>query len=125
MEFRLLGPLEVLRDHVPVAIAGGKQRALLAMLLLNANRTVSREQLVDALWGEDVPRSASKMVQIHVSHLRKALPEPRLRTQPPGYVLELADDELDLSHFEHALAAARRAPPPGDAPQATRLRRGA
>jgi DNA-binding SARP family transcriptional activator len=125
MEFRLLGPLEVLRDHVPVAIAGGKQRALLALLLLNANRTVSREQLLDALWGEELPRSASKMVQIHVSHLRKALPEPRLRTRAPGYVLELAGDELDLSRFEQALVAARQALAQGNARQATRLLDGA
>ena len=63
--------------RLPVRVAAGKQRALLAVLLLNANRTVSRDQIVDELWGEDVPESAQKMVQIHVSQLRKALPEPR------------------------------------------------
>jgi DNA-binding SARP family transcriptional activator len=89
MDFHLLGPLEVLRDHVPVRIAAGKQRALLAILLLNANRTISREQLIDSLWGEDVPDSAQKMVQIQVSQLRKALPEPRLHTRRPGYMLEV------------------------------------
>ena len=109
MNFRLLGPLEVLRDDVPVRITAGKQRALLAILLLNANRTVSREQLIDALWGEDVPESAQKMVQIQVSQLRKALPEPRLRTRQPGYELEVREDELDLARFERALADGRRA----------------
>src|SRR5512132_4086280 len=109
MDFRLLGPLEVLRDRVPVQIAAGKQRALLAILLLNANHTVSREQLIDALWGETVPDSAQKMVQIHVSQLRKALPEPRLHTRAPGYLLEVGDDELDLSRFEHSVADARQA----------------
>ena len=109
MDFRLLGPLEVLRDGVPVRIAAGKQRALLAILLLNANRTVSREQLIDALWGENVPDSAHKMVQIHVSQLRKALPEPRLHTRAPGYLLEMGDDELDLSRFERSVAGARQA----------------
>jgi DNA-binding SARP family transcriptional activator/pimeloyl-ACP methyl ester carboxylesterase len=92
-----------------LAIAAGKQRALLAMLLLHSNRTVGREQIVDALWGEGVPESALKMVQIHVSQLRKALPEPRLHTRPPGYLLEVGEDELDLARFERAVAAARRA----------------
>jgi DNA-binding SARP family transcriptional activator/pimeloyl-ACP methyl ester carboxylesterase len=109
MDFRLLGPLEVLRDHVPVRIGAGKQRALLAILLLSANRTVSRERLVDSLWGEDVPGSAQKMVQIQVSQLRKALPEPRLSTRPPGYVLEVGQDELDVARFEHAVADGRSA----------------
>jgi DNA-binding SARP family transcriptional activator/pimeloyl-ACP methyl ester carboxylesterase len=109
MDFRLLGPLEVLRDGVPVQLAAGKQRALLAILLLNANRTVSREQLIDALWGEHVPDSAQKMVQIHVSQLRKVLPEPRLQTRAPGYLLEMGDDELDLSRFERSVAGARQA----------------
>jgi DNA-binding SARP family transcriptional activator/pimeloyl-ACP methyl ester carboxylesterase len=125
MDFRLLGPLEVLRDHVPVQIAAGKQRALLAMLLLNANRMVSREQLIDALWGEDVPDSAQKMVQIHVSHLRKALPEPRLHTRAPGYLLEVDDGELDLSRFERSVAAARQALSQNDPRKARELLDGA
>jgi DNA-binding SARP family transcriptional activator/predicted ATPase len=119
MEYRLLGPLEVLRDHVPVRIAAGKQRALLAILLLNANRTVSREQLIDSLWGEDVPDSARKMVQIQVSQLRKALPEPRLHTRQPGYLLEVREEELDLARFERAVADGRRALAQGDPENAT------
>jgi len=109
MDFRLLGPLEVFDGSARLAIAAGKQRALLAMLLLHSNRTVGREQIVDALWGEGVPESALKMVQIHVSQLRKALPEPRLHTRPPGYLLEVGEDELDLARFERAVAEARRA----------------
>src|SRR5438034_4714096 len=109
MDFRLLGPLEVLAGNAPVQVAAGKQRALLALLLLNANRTVSSEQIVDALWGDGVPGSAPKMVQIHVSQLRKALPEPRLHTRPPGYVLEASDEELDLARFERLVADARQA----------------
>ena len=106
---------------MPVRIAAGKQRALLAILLLNANRTVSREQLIDALWGEDVPDSAQKMVQIHVSQLRKALPEPRLHTRQPGYLLEVRDDELDLARFERAVADARQALAQNDPEKATEL----
>ena len=123
MDFRLLGPLEVLHDHVPARIAAGKQRALLAILLLNANQTISREQLIDSLWGEDVPDSAPKMVQIQVSQLRKALPEQRLHTRRPGYVLEVREDELDLARFERAVADSRRALQHGDPESATeRLR---
>src|SRR6266540_1725992 len=121
MDFRLLGPLEVLRDQVPVRIAAGKQRALLAILLLNANRTVSREQLIDSLWGENVPESAQKMVQIQVSQLRKALPEPRLHTRQPGYMLEVREDELDVARFERALANARSALAQGEPESATEL----
>jgi DNA-binding SARP family transcriptional activator/pimeloyl-ACP methyl ester carboxylesterase len=121
MDFRLLGPLEVLREHVPVQIAAGKQRALLTILLLNANHTLSRDQLVDALWGEEVPDSAQKMVQIHVSQLRKALPEPRLHTRQPGYVLEVREGELDLAHFERAVADGRHALARGEPHEAAEL----
>src|SRR6266508_2353169 len=125
MDFRLLGPLEVFAGPAQLQIAAGRQRALLAILLLHANRTVSRDQIVDGLWGEDVPNSAQKMVQIHVSQLRKALPEPRLRTRAPGYVLEVRDDELDLARFERSVAHGRRALSQGDAAGASRLLRDA
>ena len=108
LDFRLLGPLEAFADGTPLPVAAGKQRALLALLLLNANRTVARDQIVDGLWGEDVPESAPKMVQILVSQLRKALPESRLATRAPGYTLALRDNELDLVRFERLLADARR-----------------
>ena len=114
MDFRVLGPLEVLREDAPVRVTAGKQRALLAILLLNASRTVSREQLIDSLWGENVPESAQKMVQIHVSQLRRVLAEPRLQTHAPGYRLEVGEDELDLTRFERAVADARRALAHGD-----------
>ena len=109
MDFRVLGPFEVLCQGEPVQVAAGKQRTLLARLLLHANRTVSREQIVDALWSDDPPDTANKMVQIHVSQLRKALPEPRLHTRAPGYLLEIADDELDLARFDRAVAGGRQA----------------
>jgi DNA-binding SARP family transcriptional activator/pimeloyl-ACP methyl ester carboxylesterase len=121
MDFRLLGPLAVFDGPAPLPIAAGKQRALLAVLLLHANRTVGREQLVDALWGEEVPESAQKMVQIHVSQLRKALPEARLLTRAPGYLLEAGDDEIDLARFERSVAGARRALSNGQAEQARAL----
>ena len=104
-------------------IAPGKQRAVLALLLLNANRTVSRDHLVDALWGDAVPETAQKMVQIQVSQLRKALAEPRLQTRPPGYALQVGDDELDLARFQRAADDGRSALAAGDAGGAAELLR--
>jgi pimeloyl-ACP methyl ester carboxylesterase/DNA-binding SARP family transcriptional activator len=107
MEFRILGPLEA--GDPPLALGGGKQRALLAVLLVNAGRTVPRSRLIDDLWGEDVPETAAKMVQIHVSQLRKALPAGLLATRPPGYALEVAPEDVDLHRAERLLADARAA----------------
>jgi len=122
MDFRLLGPLEVFDGSARLPIAAGQQRALLAMLLLHSNRTVGREQIVDALWGEGVvPESALKMVQIHISQLRKALPEPRLHTRPPGYLLEVGENELDLARFERSVGSARQALSEGRADEARKL----
>jgi DNA-binding SARP family transcriptional activator/pimeloyl-ACP methyl ester carboxylesterase len=121
VEFRLLGPLEAVSNDSPVRVSAGKQQALLAVLLLNANRTVSREQIVDDLWGEAVPESARKMVQIHVSQLRKALPEPRIQTRAPGYLIELGEEELDLRRFERLTSDGREALSAGDAQKAAEL----
>ena len=100
MEFKLLGPLEASDGPTTVTLAGRKQRALLARLLLDANRTVATDRLVDDLWGEDVPESAQKMVQIYVSQLRKVLPKDMLRTRPPGYAIEIDPAAIDLVRFE-------------------------
>jgi DNA-binding SARP family transcriptional activator/class 3 adenylate cyclase len=121
MEFRILGPVEVVDGGSPLRLAGGKQRALLAVLLLHANHTVARDRIVDDLWGDAVPDSARKMVQVYVSQLRKVLPEPRLLTRGPGYVLEVADGELDLERFERLAAEGRDALSRGDASGAAEL----
>src|SRR5262245_65630597 len=107
MEFRILGPLEVRDGDREVHLRGGKQRALLALLLVNANRTLAVDRIVDELWGEDVPESAPKMVQIHVSKLRRVLVPGTLQTRPPGYSLHLGPDELDLHRFERLAGDAR------------------
>src|SRR4051794_36338289 len=123
MEFRVLGPLEVLDGERPLALGGRKPRALLARLVLEPNRTVSVERLVDDLWGEEVPDSAVKMVHIHVSQLRKALPDGVLRTHPPGYALEVDPEAIDLVRFERLRDAGRAALDAGDAATAAaRLR---
>ena len=100
MEFRILGPLEVVKDGHPLDVGGGKQRALLAILLLDANRVVSTDRLIDALWEEAPPETAGKALQVHVSQLRKILDKERLQTKAPGYLLRLAEGELDLDHFQ-------------------------
>jgi len=83
MEFRVLGPLEVAEQGRPLALGGGKQRALLAVLLLNANDVVPSERLVDEVWGESPPATAAKAVQVYVSRLRRQFGDDRLLTQTP------------------------------------------
>jgi DNA-binding SARP family transcriptional activator/pimeloyl-ACP methyl ester carboxylesterase len=104
MEFKLLGPLEAREGPTPVRLAGRKQRALLARLLLDVNRTVATERLIDDLWGEEVPETAPKMVQIYVSQLRKLLPDGTLATRPPGYAIELDPQSIDVMRFQQLRA---------------------
>src|SRR3954464_3220865 len=101
MLFRILGPVEVAADGRTLDLGGPKQRALLAMLLLEANRVVPRDRLIDALWDESPPDTARKALQVHVSQLRKALGAERIETRTPGYVLLLEDNELDARSEEH------------------------
>jgi DNA-binding SARP family transcriptional activator len=99
MEFRILGPLEVDSDGRPLEVGGFKQRALLALLLLEANRVVSRDGLIDALWEDDPPATARKALQVYVSQLRGLLGRERVETRTPGYMLRVEEDELDLGRF--------------------------
>ena len=117
MEFALLGPLEVRADGRPLSLGPPKQRALLVLLLLNANRVVSRGRLIDALWGESPPETASKALQVYVSRLRKVLPAGVLLTKSPGYLLAVDPDALDLLRFERLVKAAREAAPADAASQ--------
>jgi DNA-binding SARP family transcriptional activator/class 3 adenylate cyclase/tetratricopeptide (TPR) repeat protein len=100
MEFWILGPLEVSSDGGLLDLGGAKQRALLAMLLLDANSAVSKDRLIDALWEDDPPETAQKALQVYVSGLRKVLGKERLMTRDPGYLLRVEQDELDLARFE-------------------------
>ena len=107
MQYSILGPLELSDDGLVIDISGGKQRALLAMLLLDANRIVSTDRLIDALWEEAPPQTASKALQVYVSQLRKILGKERLQTKAPGYLLRVAEGELDLEHFQRLFGAGR------------------
>ena len=84
MEYRILGPLEVVDDGRPVALNAPKQRALVLCLLLRANEVVSADALIDAVWGEQPPPSAAKLVQVYVSQLRRTLGDGAIETRPPG-----------------------------------------
>jgi YVTN family beta-propeller protein len=121
MEFRVLGPLEVRDGDCSLPLAGAKQRALLALLLVNANHVVSRDRLIDKLWGEQPPETAVTSLQVYVSRLRKLLPPETLLTRPPGYLIEIAPDELDLQRFERLLAEGHEALAQHDAEQAAHL----
>jgi YVTN family beta-propeller protein len=111
MEFLILGPLEVRNGEHTIRLSAAKQRALLGVLLLHANETVSTSRLVDELWGERPPATAEKLVQGYVHALRKELGNEVLQTQPPGYRLSVEPRGLDLLEFERLTAEARAVPP--------------
>ena len=106
MEFRILGPLEALAGGKPLSLGGRKRRAVLALLLLHPDETVSSERMVDELWGESAPAGALKTLQVHISRLRKELPDV-LVTRGHGYGLQLEPDQLDARRFERLLDEAR------------------
>jgi DNA-binding SARP family transcriptional activator/WD40 repeat protein len=115
LEFRVLGPLEVRRDGRPIALGGPRQRALLAALLIQANQTVSAATLIDELYGAEALQTPDNRLQVVVSRLRRALagdPEqepPVLLTQPAGYMLQVAPEQLDCAVFEQLIGRGRDA----------------
>jgi DNA-binding SARP family transcriptional activator/ABC-type transport system substrate-binding protein len=122
VEFHVLGPLEVLKKGQRVPLGGAKQRAALAMLLLRPNDIVSRDRLIDGLWGDEPPPSAAHTVEAYVSRLRAALTSDgeasRLVARAPGYMLRVERDELDLDRFKALSSEAGQAMSAGDAPAA-------
>src|SRR6266540_371912 len=111
-DFRLLGPLEVAEAGERLALPAGQPRALLARLLLDANRALSADVLVDSIWGEAPPPSARKVLQAYVSQLRKVLGGDRIETHAAGYVVRVRPPELDLARFEALTEAAQTAAEP-------------
>ena len=110
MEFRILGPLEAYDSSgAEIRLPAGRERALFAALLLRRGEVVSTDALIDALWGERPPSTASKAVQGYVSHLRRALGDGVLITQSPGYVLRVDVGSIDAERFEQLAAEGRRA----------------
>jgi DNA-binding SARP family transcriptional activator/tetratricopeptide (TPR) repeat protein len=110
LEFRLLGPVDVLLDGRPAEISAPRQRIVLAMLLFEANRVVSVSRLVDAIWDEDPPATARSQVHISVSALRKLLGSADgarlIVTRSPGYLIQASAETFDLDRFERLVAGA-------------------
>jgi DNA-binding SARP family transcriptional activator len=130
-DFRLLGPVEVVVDGQALALGGVKQRALLALFVLHANEVVSRDYLIDALWGERSPARAEHSIVVYVSRLRKALQAlgaeqaPMLGTEAGGYVLRIEPEQIDVQRFERALERGGRALAEGSASVAADILRSA
>jgi DNA-binding SARP family transcriptional activator len=125
LDYRILGPLQALDDDRALSLGGPRQRAVLAFLLLHANRAVSSEVIVHELWGAEPPRTAAKALQNCVSALRKTLPAgvETLRSGGGNYALRVAPGELDRDRFEALLAEGRALLAEGEADgAAARLR---
>ena len=126
LEFRILNPLEVVGSAGPVHLGGPKQRATLAILLLNANRVVSIDRIADQLYAGRAPVTAATQVHRQISELRGVLgPDARLETRSPGYVIRVAAEQLDLKRFERLTEEAGRALARGAAETAFALQRNA
>jgi predicted ATPase/DNA-binding SARP family transcriptional activator len=125
MDYRLLGPLDVVEADRSMRLGGPKPRALLAVLLLHRNTVVSVDSLVDALWGEEPPMAAENLVQTYVSRLRRALGGARIETRSPGYALHTLPEEVDADRFAAFVARADAARAAGEARTAAGLLRAA
>jgi DNA-binding SARP family transcriptional activator/ABC-type branched-subunit amino acid transport system substrate-binding protein len=115
LDYCLLGPLDVRDDGRPVTLGTAKDRALLVLLLLHRGEVVSSTRLIDALWGEHPPPTAAKSLQVHVSHLRKALGARAIVTRGHGYVLEAGAGDVDIDRFARAAEEGRSRLAAGDA----------
>ena len=115
LEYRVLGPVQVLADGEPLLLGGTQQRALLAILVLNANRAVSTDQLIESLWPRKPPGRPQTAVQGYVSALRKLLGRDAIETVGGGYMLRASPDRLDLELFERLLSEAHAQLDAGDA----------
>jgi WD40 repeat protein/DNA-binding SARP family transcriptional activator len=129
VEFRILGSIQMAGDDGPIRLGGPRQRAVLTILLLHANRLVPVETIADDLYGDAAPATAVAQVQDHVSQLRKLLGQSRddrdaiLQTRPPGYLLQVGSEQLDASRFEGMTERAFGALGRGDAETAAAVLR--
>jgi DNA-binding SARP family transcriptional activator/ABC-type transport system substrate-binding protein len=127
VEFRILGPIEVLDADRIIPLGGAKQRAALALLLLHPNEVVSRDRLIEGLWGASPPATAGHTLDTYMSRLRRALASegdgPRVVSRRPGYSLRVEDGELDLQRFEIFLEEGRQTLQTGNYQRAAELLR--
>jgi YVTN family beta-propeller protein len=124
IEFRLLGPLEVRDDGRVLPLGSPKQRALLALFVLHANEPVSRDRLIDELWGDAAPATVNSAFHVYLSRLRKLLGE-HLARDADGYTLRIDPDRLDARRFECLAVEGREALAAGDPERAAKLLRDA
>src|SRR5438477_8214715 len=113
MEFRLLGPLEVVENGRLLPLGSRKQRALLALLLLHADEALTRDRLIEELWQGRPPPAADTTLRSYLSRLRSALGPDRLKTRTTGYALAVAPEELDAARFARLVTDGRAAPARG------------
>jgi DNA-binding SARP family transcriptional activator len=130
VEIRLLGRVDAIVDGRSLPVRRRKQRAVLAMLALRANRTVAADELIDGLWGDRPPASAAKNLQSYVSQLRKALVSDdagaSIVTRGRGYELQVAEEAVDAVRFERLVEEAAREPrSPTSPPSRSQLPRSA
>ena len=107
MHYRILGPLQVSAGSADASITAGRDRIVLAMLLLHAGRVVGVEELIDAVWDDKPPVTARGQLQTCVSRLRRTLPRATILTNPAGYGIEAGGDELDAVAFSALMAQGR------------------
>ena len=111
--FSLLGPLEARIDGEALPLGGARQRSLLALLLLHANESISRERLIEGVWGAERPITIGAALNVHLSKIRKLLaaagPDATLVTEPHGYVLRVDPERLDVHRFEGLVRDGREA----------------
>src|SRR5260370_6768845 len=115
MKFRVLGPLEVTRGDQVLALGGAKQRALLAILLIEANHVVGLERLAELLWRDEAPPTSDHIIEVYVSQLRRALepgqaPYRMLLRKPSRYMLEVSRGQVDAAAFKDLVQPSKSAP---------------
>src|SRR5258705_7299004 len=115
------GPPERAGAARPVRLDRRRLRALLAYLLLHANKPVSADQLIDEVWGPEPPKTAAASLQNYISRLRKAIGSDLIVSQAPGYFLRVDPERFDLARFERLVAEARRAGEPRERAEKLRI----
>lgn len=119
LDLRVLGGVEAWRDGVEVPLGGARRRSVLTMLVLEAGRVVPAGRLIEGVWGEEPPDTAATALHGHISQLRRALGDV-IVTRPPGYLLDVAPESIDVQRFETLLDEGRAALAAGDPAAAAR-----
>src|SRR5438034_84252 len=112
LQFSILGPIEVSSDSGVVEVTAPRNRAFLALLLLNANHRVAKDMLIDRLWGEQPPANAATALQNGIARLRRLLGDEVITTREPGYMMRTGSGQLDVAEFERLRERARSEAPP-------------